>query len=520
MVPGVLDSTHNFAEYYKAALRLECSWRQDELTWAPPQFTVPGTPADDPDEGALPPNAAAGRDRSIGSSTSVQLCFFACGMCLTYPWNSINAAVSVFTSKLGPSSYILIQMAYYIPALPTLLLQTRYDSKFDVRFGMRATYAARSIITNIGIALAIALFALVPPGLGNVIAVVFAVGFCQALAFGSLCQCASHFSPKCVVVFTCGYQFSPCLVLAVTAWTGFHEDVPGLHDKRTDEYWFTASMITLFGMLTLLAFFCVPRTVEHLAVRTEAQRHQVARQADAKEDGARGGGGRRKGKGAPDQKNGMHMSVPLLELKSDEESIDSALEKGNDLAGEKEEANSTNCKGDWRSVLGIIWPSVMAAYLSFFMGVFVVCLLPYVPSDGGPGAAGLAQRLVFVNLLCNLVGRCLSLIGPLSMALGATPIRILRVVFFRMCFAVPYIIYVFTDLLPRNDALAMLYVGAIVVMAGFVASVVYSSACQVVRSTDRPIATLLVNMGMMSGIYSAVAAAYILSSTGVLQRNT
>ena len=79
----------------------------------------------------------------------------------------------------------------------------------------------------------------------------------------------------------------------------------------------------------------------------------------------------------------------------------------------------------------------------------------------------------------------------------------------------------------------------------------YSSACQVVRSTDRPIATLLVNMGMMSGaysstppcldthqsslagcrlradyapahagIYSAVAAAYILSSTGVLQRNT
>ena len=39
----------------------------------------------------------------------------------------------------------------------------------------------------------------------------------------------------------------------------------------------------------------------------------------------------------------------------------------------------------------------------------------------------------------NLVGRCLSLIGPLSMALGATPIRILRVVFFRMCFAVPYI---------------------------------------------------------------------------------
>ena len=164
------------------------------------------------------------------------------------------------------------------------------------------------------------------------------------------------------------------------------------------------------GMLTLLAFFCVPRTVEHLAVRTEAQRHQAARQADAKEDGARGGGGRRKGKGAPDQKNGMHMSVPLLELKSDEESIDSALEKGNDLAGEKEEANSTGGvhrhrhrhrteagtgteaaidssalhrqkfsfavvtptlafawrafsagKGDWRSVLGIIWPSVMAA---------------------------------------------------------------------------------------------------------------------------------------------------------------
>ena len=44
-------------------------------------------------------------------------------MCLTYPWNAVNAAVANFADALGRRSYIYIQAAYYLPLLPCLLLQ-------------------------------------------------------------------------------------------------------------------------------------------------------------------------------------------------------------------------------------------------------------------------------------------------------------------------------------------------------------------------------------------------------------
>lgn len=56
-------------------------------------------------------------------------CFFFCGMCLTYPWNAINAAVGALSEALGKSAYVYIQAAYYLPLLPCLLLQTKCDAR-------------------------------------------------------------------------------------------------------------------------------------------------------------------------------------------------------------------------------------------------------------------------------------------------------------------------------------------------------------------------------------------------------
>ena len=67
-------------------------------------------------------------------------CFFLCGMCLTYPWNAINAAVGALSEALGKSAYVYIQGAYYLPLLPCLLLQTKCDARYDARYGLRAAY--------------------------------------------------------------------------------------------------------------------------------------------------------------------------------------------------------------------------------------------------------------------------------------------------------------------------------------------------------------------------------------------
>ena len=69
-------------------------------------------------------------------------CFFLCGMCLTYPWNAINAAVGALSEALGKSAYVYIQAAYYLPLLPCLLLQTKCDARC-VRSALNKSPCAR-----------------------------------------------------------------------------------------------------------------------------------------------------------------------------------------------------------------------------------------------------------------------------------------------------------------------------------------------------------------------------------------
>ena len=52
--------------------------------------------------------------------------------------------------------------------------------------------------------------------------------------------------------------------------------------------------------------------------------------------------------------------------------------------------------------------------------------------------------------------------------------------------------------------------------AGFVASVTYSSACEAVPCADRPIATLLVNLAMTTGMYCGIGLAWALTWVGGL----
>lgn len=228
------------------------------------------------------------------------VCFFVCGMCLTYPWNSVNAAVTVFTDVLGRDVYIYMQAAYYLPLLPCLLLQTRCDSRYDRRFGLRRAYSCRFAGTGAGLALAAGLFAVLRTlTLPATVLICTAVGVAQSLAFGAACQCAvpaarhppllvppsthsrvgrappsdragrnrcaARFEPRCVLVFSCGYQASPILVLALTVMTGgAPEAVDG---GGGGLYWLAGALAPLVGAATLLLYLaCSPDATAVLAV--------------------------------------------------------------------------------------------------------------------------------------------------------------------------------------------------------------------------------------------------------------
>jgi hypothetical protein len=211
--------------------------------------------------------------------------FFFSGMCLTYPWNAINAAVDAISDELGRDAYVLIQAAYYLPLLPCLLCQTWMDARYDVRYGLQTAYSCRFLGSAVGMACAVGLF--LPLGvfsqltLGRAVVLCCGVGMAQSIAFGAACQCAARFhgsSP--MLLFTCGYQASPCLVLALTLLTRgarFSSGADGADGLRSPPqattvlYWGVAAGLALAGLALLTAYICCSTEATTILAEADAQ---------------------------------------------------------------------------------------------------------------------------------------------------------------------------------------------------------------------------------------------------------
>lgn len=458
----------------------------------------------------------AGSSSSTGGTLSAKAAalqtyfsFFVCGMCLTYPWNAINTAIGALSEALGKQAFVYIQAAYYLPLLPCLLLQTRCDARYDARFGLRAAYGCRFLGTGLGLAMAVGLF--LPFGvlgdltLWQAVAICGCVGIAQSLAFGAACQCAARFNPRAVVVFTCGYQASPCLVLLLTLATGGAR--LGGRDWASALYWAAASGLAMLGVLVLTSYLCMSSEAAAVLADADARLGVLVGAV-----GGKTGYVRVNGVAEDDQMGAADGEVEAL--LSDTDDTDGSDSSSSDLEG-RSGSGSRSAAGQgveeqatWRVVLPVIWPSVAAAYLSFTHGLLVVCLLPYVPAElPAPGGEMLlegeddllAERLVFVNLFANLSGRLLSITG-IGVWAGGSPRKVLTLAVIRLLLLAPFAWYIFggpgtSSPELRNDLVAEAYVALMVVTAGILASVVYSSACAAVPRSQRAVATLLVNLG-------------------------
>ena len=292
-------------------------------------------------------------------------------------------------------------------------------------------------------------------------------------------------------------------MLAVTLVTGQVEY--GGSDLGSGVYWAIASALSLVGVLGLVGYL---RSAEASAVLTAADAAAKVPWATTPELAER------------PRRESLEIS------KSDEQVLDSITRISVATAGYDPVSASAAVMGGpaWQRVLPAVWPSVAAAFLSFTQGLLVVCLLPYVPSQSGDdglnshalaGGQSLAQQLVFVNLFANLAGRLLSLAPGPGRVLAGSPGRVLALTTARLLLSIPFLWYVFgaTAGSWRSDGLALGYVGVMVVTAGYVSSVVYSSACEAVPLADQPTATLLVNIGMSLGMWSGIGFGWLLAGT-------
>ncbi len=62
-------------------------------------------------------------------------CFFLISVTYTIGWTTISSELAYFKHLFGPAILLQLNLAYFLPSIPILLLQTWLDEHFDRKFG-------------------------------------------------------------------------------------------------------------------------------------------------------------------------------------------------------------------------------------------------------------------------------------------------------------------------------------------------------------------------------------------------
>jgi len=185
--------------------------------------------------------------------------FLMCGIGMSMAWYSISAAVGFFVKKFGAAVYTEFLAAYFIPALPLTLLQTRYDDVFDRKYGSKPSYNIR-MYAAFGTLFASAISIPFLPYenlIQNKILLYFIgglIGFFDSVGYGALSQMGGHFPGKCSTWLFMGQSVTSILLLIISLIIKFTDD-PG-YSIVVQYFSYSASWIAI----ACVAYFLLMRS--------------------------------------------------------------------------------------------------------------------------------------------------------------------------------------------------------------------------------------------------------------------
>ncbi|KAL6763078.1 hypothetical protein V8C86DRAFT_2507052 [Haematococcus lacustris] len=143
-------------------------------------------------------------------------CFFLISVAYKLAWTAISSLLSQFSRDYGPQVLLQLNVAYFLPSIPVLLLQTLLNDRMDRRLGSRVRGAMLRFVAGLGSLIALtAHFPSIASSHTRLLGATAAVGMAYGLAFGTSYQLASRFPPSSTVMLTTGFVSSGPLVLAL-----------------------------------------------------------------------------------------------------------------------------------------------------------------------------------------------------------------------------------------------------------------------------------------------------------------
>ncbi|WIA22536.1 hypothetical protein OEZ86_009526 [Tetradesmus obliquus] len=155
------------------------------------------------------------RTRSSTSQDYSFVYFFLIAVAYKVPWTAISSLLGQLSVQFQqPSILLWLNLAYFLPSLPALLLHSSLQEKLEQRMGLPRAAMARFVFGLGGLVLLCLALPYCCGSITALLAATAAVGVCYSIAFGTSYQLVTHFPPGCTVALTTGFVSCGVVVLA------------------------------------------------------------------------------------------------------------------------------------------------------------------------------------------------------------------------------------------------------------------------------------------------------------------
>lgn len=141
--------------------------------------------------------------------------FAAVSVGYTIVWMALCSELNTFRELYGPSVLLKMNIVYYVPSIPLLILSSYVDEPLDKYFGVAMTVLLRLLLGNGACAIIALIFPFQPSRLTHLLWTVGALGVAHGISFSASYQLASKYANKNTIALGLGCVGSGALVLVL-----------------------------------------------------------------------------------------------------------------------------------------------------------------------------------------------------------------------------------------------------------------------------------------------------------------
>ena len=431
------------------------------------------------------------------------LCFWFIALGYMAPWTFIGSLIAYFKVSRGANFYVEVYAMYYAMGLPSSLVQQRYDTYWDMKFGATRMFLFRgqfNFLIMIGVVL---LMPYVLLRRYTMLLLMATLGVTSWTLHGTACQLASMCSTSSISALQTGFRTPE--ILAIVAC--YYLDIGVSASPFAIRVFFLMiAVLAVAGLFAWTALVLSPRfqallaEKDHLGDQFDVTKAPlISTEKSAVKPPVTNAETAATGDRRPaDDTLGVADECQSPQQKSEGEAYAAA--------GDNSRVGSLS-RSDMDAIAAQIRDCRLALFFTMFASIFTAAFFAYADSSSG---VDLEQVLYFTRLLGDLFGRPFtSLPRPQFLA---TDRNLANFAIWRTAGAAIFFVYVFVPGVPQSDLFIILYVAVFSVGSGYIGIVSYEYAARDLKSTAaKSYSATLMNTTFQVSMFLAVMLSILIS---------